>query len=489
MNNNSNSLKRSTFYSLGWKLLERIGLHSGQFILTIFLTRILNPSDFGLFALIMVFITIFQELLTTSFSAALIQKNNVDNLDFSTVFVGLSFISILIYIILFFSLPILEELVQIVNLTMYVRVLSIILLFNSLTIPQFAHASRFLRFKDLSLSNLYSSLISAFIGIIFAFLGFGIWAIIFQQVFYQFLSGLFVFIRVKWLPDIIFSFKRLKVLFHYSSKLILATLLNVLFSDLRTILIGFYYSNIDLGHYNRADQIPRTSTNLIEGSFRPILFATLSKFQNDILSVRNIFSRSIKLLAFIIAPLMVFIYISSREITLILFTENWIPIVPYMKLFALINLVNPFQTLNFQVINSLGHTKKYLFITILKKFIDFGILIITFSISLELIILGTLLSSIISYYLSGRPLGKLINYPFFKQVLDISPYLLLAILSSIFTSNILIGITNNFLSVIFKGLLLVTFYLFLNYLLNTDSMIFIINEFNKIFIKKVKLIE
>ena len=249
--------KSKVLSSLFWKLMERGGTQGIQFIVQIVLARLLLPEDYGMIALITIFITIANVFVQSGFNTALIQKKDADEVDFSSVFYLSLFVAGLLYIILFFTAPFIANFYEEPQLISVLRILALTLFFGAFNSIQNAIVARKMVFKKLFFSSLGAVVISGIVGIITAYAGFGVWALVFQQLLNQVSITLILWFTVKWRPKLVFSFESIKSLFSYGWKLLVAALLNTLYMDIRSLIIGKIYSPAMLGYYNRGEQFPK----------------------------------------------------------------------------------------------------------------------------------------------------------------------------------------------------------------------------------------
>lgn len=320
--------------SLLWKLMERGGTQGVQFIIQIVLARLLVPNDYGIISLIAIFINLAAVFVQSGFSAALIQKKDANETDFSSVFYLSLLVATLLYIILFFTAPIIASFYGVYQLTSVLRVLEITLFFGVFISIQNAVISKRMQFKKLFFSSLGSILVSGAVGIVFAYNGFGVWALVAQQLTNQFMSIVILWFTVKWRPKLLFSIERLKGLFLYGWKLLVSSLLDALYMNLRSLIIGKIYNPAMLGFYNRGDQFPQIIVTNINGSIQSVMLPALSAEQDNTKRVKDMVRRSIVTSSFIVFPMMVGLAVVSEPLVKILLTDKWLPCVPFCRLLA-----------------------------------------------------------------------------------------------------------------------------------------------------------
>ena len=424
-------IKKTVVSSLIWKFMERIGVQGIQFIVQILLARILLPEDYGLISLVTIFIAIANVFVQSGFNTALIQKKDADEVDFSSVFYLSLGVATIMYILIFFGAPLVSNFYREPELTIVLRVLAITLFFGAFNSIQNAVVAKRMQFKKLFFSSLGASLISGIIGIILAYLGFGVWALVFQQIFSQVSITIILWFTVKWRPMIAFSIERVKGLFNYGSKLLASSLIDTIYMNLRNLVIGKIYTPEVLGIYNRGEQFPQVIVTNINGSIQSVMLPTLSSEQDNKEKVKTIVRRSIVTSSFVIFPAMVGLYAIAEPVVRILLTDKWLPCVPFLQIFCFIYALMPIHTANLQAINAIGRSDIFLKLEIYKKSIGIIILIITIPYGVYAIALGGCIGTIISSFINAYPNLKLINYSYREQLEDIMPSAIISLIMGI----------------------------------------------------------
>ena len=423
-----NNLKSKIFSSLIWKFLERGGTQGIQFILQVFLARLLTPKDYGTVALITVFITISTVFVQSGFNTALIQKKDIDEEDISSVFYVSLFIAIIMYVILWIIAPTIANFYRILELTPILRVMGLGLFLNTFNSIQNAIISRTMEFKRLFYSSLGAIIISGILGIILAYKGYGVWALVYQQLMNQFSICIILWITVKWRPKLLFSIKKVKKLFSFGGKLLCSSLIDTTYRELVNLIIGRVYSPAMLGYYNRGDQFPKVIVSNFNGTIQSVIFPVLASVQHDKMRVKEIMRKAIMMSSYIIFPAMVGLIIISESMVRLVLTERWILCVPYLRVFCLSYALWPIHTANLQAINAIGRSDIFLKLEIIKKIIGISIILITSRYSPYIMALGTVFSSIISSFINSYPNKKLLGYSYFEQIKDIIPSLFISVI-------------------------------------------------------------
>ena len=420
-------MKKLVFFNFIWRFAERCGARIVEFIVTIVLARILLPEDYGTVALINVFISILRVFVNCGLGSALIQKYDADDLDFSSVFFFNVGFSIILYVLLFYVAPIIARFYDNQELTNYVRVMGIVLIIASVKNVQSAYVSRNLIFKRFFFATLGGTVGAAILGIWMALNGFGVWALIAQSLFNNAVDTVILWITVKWRPKKIFSFNRLKVLLSFGWKLLASSLLDTVYSNLRSLIIGKKYSSEDLAYFNRGNELPAVVTDNIISSIDSVLLPAMSKVQNDPEQVKNMTRRSITVSTYIIAPFMMGLAFIADKMIGVLLTDKWLPSVPYLRIFCITYMFYPIHIANLSAIKAMGRSDMYLKLEILKKVIGLPVLIISMSISVKAMAYSMIFTSVTSQIINSFPNLKLLHYSYVEQLKDIIPSIGIAV--------------------------------------------------------------
>lgn len=426
MNNEVNKFK--IFSSLFWKLMEHGGTQAIQFIVQIVLARLLLPDDYGIIALIVIFISLANVFVESGFNSALIQKKNADETDFSSVFYVSLLVAGVLYVILFIAAPVIADFYAEPLLIPVLRVLAITLFFGAFNSIQNTIVSVNLQFKKLFFSSTGAILVSGSAGIYMAYSGFGVWALVAQQLCNQLLITLILWFTVEWRPKLVFSVERVKVLFSYGWKLLVSALINTFYMQLRSLIIGKLYNPAMLGFYNRGQQFPALIIENINGSIQSVLFPVLSSQQDHRQRVKEMVRRAIVTSSFVIFPMMAGLVVTAEPIVKILLTDKWLPCVPFLQIFCASYALWPIHTANLQAIKAVGRSDIFLKLELVK--ISFGLIILAVTVfyGVYAIAWGQLLSSIIASFINAYPNKRLLNYSYLEQVKDIMPAFTLSLL-------------------------------------------------------------
>jgi len=412
---------------LFWRFAERVGAHGVSFVVSIILARILAPEVYGTIALVTVFTTILNVFVDSGLGSALIQKKNADDLDFSSVFFFNISICCFLYAIMFFISPVIAHFYNDNTLIPIIRVLSLTIVISGVKNIQHAYVAKTLQFKRFFFATLGGTIGAAIIGIFMAYKGYGVWALVVQQIFNMTVDTIILWITVKWRPKLMFSFERLKTLLAYGWKLLVSALLDTGYTELRQLIIGKMYTSADLAFYNRGRQFPSLVVENINASINSVLFPTLSQTQDDKKRMKEITRISIKTSTYIMAPFMMGMAFCAETIIRLLLTDKWIDCVPYMRIFCITFMFYPIHTANLNAIKAMGRSDVFLKLENIKKVVGLLILISTMWFGVMIMAYSLLLSTFLSMIINSWPNRKLLEYRYEDQMKDILPSIAIAV--------------------------------------------------------------
>ena len=422
-----NDIKSKTLSGLIWQYAEKCGAEVIQFVVSIIIARILSPSDYGLIGLITVFISVASVFVSSGLGQALVQRKEINNKDYSTVFFYSIAFSGMIYGILFLIAPYIAKFYNSPILVHIVRVLGLTVIIGSINGVQRAYVQKTMQFRRFFVSTLWGKGISAIIGISLAYAGYGVWALVGQQLSMTITDTTVLWITVKWRPQLVFSIKRMKEMFSYGWKLLVSSLIDTVYNNVYSLVIGKRYSASDLGFYNRGKQFPMLIINNINTSIQSVLFPVLSEAQDETERLKSMVRRSIVTSTFLIFPAMAGIAAVAEPLTITLLTEKWLPAVPFIQFCCFTYAFWPIHTANLQAINAVGRSDITLTMEIIKKVVGITVLIITLPHGLMTMMVGRCVATVISSFINAYPNRKLLNYSYMEQLKDIAPSFFISI--------------------------------------------------------------
>lgn len=458
-----------------WRFAERCGAQLVTFIVSIVLARILTPEDYGVVALVTVFTSILQVFVDSGLGTALIQKKNADDLDFSSVFYFNFVVCIVLYIIMFFTAPFISVFYNDSSLTSIVRVASLTIVISGVKGIQQAYVSRNMLFKRFFFATLGGTIFSASIGIGLAYAGFGVWAIVAQQLSNTAIDTLILWITVKWRPKKMFSIKRLKELLNFGWKLLVSSLFNTVYNNLRNLIIGKYYSSADLAYYNQGDKFPNLIVTNINSSIDSVLLPTLSSAQDEKNRVKNMTRRAIKTSTYIMAPLMMGLAFCATPIVRLILTEKWMPCVRYLQIFCITYMFWPIHTANLNAINAMGRSDYFLKLEIVKKAIGMLLLLSTMHFGIMVMAYSLLVTTVTSMIINSWPNKNLLGYSLKEQIIDIFPGIFLALLMGLSISLVRLLALPDIVTLALQISLGAVIYIGLSYVFKIESFEYLLN--------------
>lgn len=479
MKQDDNSIANKTFANLLWKFAERIGAQGVKFLVSLVLARLLLPSDYGTIALISIFITILNVFIESGLGTALIQKKDADDLDFSTVFYFNLVMCIFLYLCMFFCAPFIAVFYNNIDLIPIIRVLSLTLIISGLKNVQQAYVAKKMIFKKFFFATLGGTLGAAGLGIFLAYKGYGVWALVAQQLFNITVDTLILWISVKWRPILKFSMKRLKTLFSYGWKLLVSSLLHTIYMDIRSLIIGKRYSADDLAYFNKGTEFPTFITSNINSSIDSVLLPVMSSAQSEIERVKNITRRSIMISSFLMWPLMMGLAGVAQTVIPLLLTEKWLPCIPFLYIFCFNYGTEPLSTANLNAIRALGHSELILKMEIIKKIIALAIVIAAVPFGVMGIAISSTIYTFISIFINSFPNKKLLNYTLGEMIQDVQPSFLVSLVMFVIVYFMNYLKMNSLLLLLCQIVIGGVFYVFTVYFLKLEAFDYFVNIIRK----------
>lgn len=413
-----------------WKLLERFGVQGVQFVLQIILARLLSPENYGTLAIMIIFVNLATVFIQTGFSTALIQNKDVTEEDYSSVLWVTISIAVVLYGIIFFASPFIGDFYSKPELVAPLRVMALMLFPGALNSIQLAKVSRELNFKKVFYSNVAAIVFAGGVGVVVALLGGGLWALVAQTMLNTFIAAAVMTFTAKIRIRFTVNFARVKALFSFGWKILVSGLIDTLYLDISSLVIGAKYSPDTLGFYNRGKQFPQFIINGANGAVQSVMLPSLSEKQTERDTMKNIMRNAVTMSGYIIFPIMLGLASVATPMVKFLLTEKWLPCVPYLQIYCLSLVFTPVHSCNLQAINALGRSDVFLKLEIIKKvygIIALVIAIVCFDSPIAIAVSGVV-TTFISFFVNAFPNKKLINYSYFEQIKDIFPSFLVAIL-------------------------------------------------------------
>jgi len=385
------------------------------------------PEDYGVIAIVLVFINVCNVFVESGFSRALIQKKNADDLDFSSVFYINLMTATVLYLVMYVSAPYIAVFYELEIVCPVLRVMGLRLFIASIKSVQMATVSRAMQFQRFFLSTVGGTAVSAVVGIACAYCGLGVWALVAQDLTNILMNTLILFFTVRWYPKLMFSISRAKTLFSYGWKVLANSLLETLYEDFRSLYIGKLYNADALAFYTRGRQFPYLIVDNVNSSINNVLFPALASQQDDRDAVVGITRRAMKTSAYVLTPMLVGLAAVAEPLVLWTLTEKWLPCVPYLQILCINCALTPLQTANSQTLYAIGRTDLVLKLSFVKKAFGLLMVIIFARISVLAMAWAGVVTGVVSLLINTAPNKKLLGYGFWEQMKDVVPCWLISL--------------------------------------------------------------
>jgi O-antigen/teichoic acid export membrane protein len=472
-------IKHKAISGFFWQFGQKILSQGIQFVISVILARLLMPEEFGLVALTTIFINVAMVCANSGLGASLIQAKEVDEVDFNTAFFAGFGISVIIYGIIFFVAPYAADWYEKEELTWILRTLGLTILLSSLNSVQNAIVYRNLELKRLFKATIAGVCVSAAVGVLLAFYGFGVWALVFSSVSNQVTNILTMNLIIKWRPKCQFSIQRLKKLYSFGINIMATEFMGTFFNELRGFFIGSKYSVSDLAFYNRGNVIPSILSNNITGTMCNVLFPSMSKYQDDKETVKRMMRTSIKVCSFFVMPLMFFLFSVSDKVVLVLYSEKWTAAIPFMQVLCLKCVFSIVGGINIQAVKALGKSNVLLKLEFIKKPLYLGAILYAMTISPLAICIANTVYDFVGMMINILPNRKFLNYTYKEQFKDVVPYLLLSVAMVVVAIGVGHFIDNIYVALAVQLIVCVTVYLVLAHVFSLESYVYVVENIKK----------
>ncbi len=420
-------LKTKMLKTLTWVSIDKFGQQLAQLFIGIILARLLTPHDYKLIGVLMIFIALSSVMIDGGFGQALIRKQDATPTDFSTIFYLNLSISGLLYIILFFSAPLIAIFFSEPELVKISRILFLTILFYAIYFVQYVVLNKKLDFRTLALINISSVVVSGTLGIVLAFNGYGVWALVWQQIVSQLMRAILFPILVHWRPIRHFSFQVIKDFWNFSIHMLGSTTLNVIFNHIYTILLGRFYP-LQVGYYVQANKLNETVNAASQQILLSGTYPLLVQIQDDTERLTRIFRKLTKSVSLLVFPLTIVLISIAKPFILVLIKEQWLSSVILFQLLLAASIFGPLYSLNISVLNARGESKRTLRIEFIKKTLILISLVFCFQYGINSMLIGLIIATYLSYFISIVYIRKILDLKLRSQFSDILPNLALSIL-------------------------------------------------------------
>lgn len=410
------TLKQKAVFGVAWTSIERFMQQFIQFVIGVLIARVLLPQDYGVVGMIAIFFSIASTFVDSGFGSALIKKKDRGELDYSTCFYFNIIVALIAYTLLWFSAPYIATFYRTPILCGITRVLGLNIIFNSLGISQTVKLTVELKFKELSMMSIITQIITGCVGLYLAYAGWGVWALVFQQ-----LSGcvsklIILELYSKWLPTLQFSMKSFKYMFSYGSKLLCSSLINNIYDNLYTLVIGKAFNAKDVGFYNRGNQFSMLPSQTLLSIFMKVAFPIMSEVQDDTVKLRDAYKKFLRVPIFILYPILFGLIVLAKPLILVVLGEKWLPCVPLLQVLCIGSFFDPLTHINLNILYVKGRTDLVLKLELIKKPIAFILLFGMIHFGLWWLCFGRAIYGFIAYCFNCYYTKKLIDFGFWQQM-------------------------------------------------------------------------
>ena len=445
--------------SFGWSFLDNILGQGITFIIGIVLARLLTPHEYGIIGIVMILVAIFNTIVDSGFSSALIRKPDANHTDFNTVFIFNLLLSIILFFVIFFLAPTISRLFNEPLLEDVSRSLAVIVIINAVAIIQRTIFVKKLDFKTQTKISVISSSVSGIIGIVMAFLGFGVWSLVSQLITKQFINTTLLWYFNNWRPDKSFSVKSFKSFFNFGYKLLIAGLIDTIWNQLYLIIIGKFYSATTLGYYTRSNSFGSIFSVNITTVVQRVSYPMFSEIQDNNTALKETFRQVIKTTMLITFILMFGLIATSKSLILILIGDKWFESIKYLQIISLYLMLYPLHAINLNILQVKGRTDLNLKLEMIKKSLLIGPILLGIFINIELMLWGGVIVGIVSFFINSHYTGIFLGYKSSDQIKDLFPSFIISVLMAIITISINHFELNNYLTIIIQivlGIFIVT---------------------------------
>lgn len=457
-------LKQKTISGIIWSSLQKFGTMGISFVSNIFLARLLSPDDYGCIGMLMIFILFANTFIDGGFGSALIQKKEPTQEDYSTIFYWNLALSSALYAVLYFTSPLIAGFYNLPLLASVLKVQGLVLILNSLSIIQQNRLRKQLKFKKLAVVSLISATISLSVTICLAYIGWGVWALVAQQLLMSFFNAVLFWIVARWRPSLVFSGKSFKELFSFGGFILLSNLLNTLGNNVQGLLIGKYFNSYTMGLYSQARKLEEIASTSISNVVDQVSFPVLAEVQNDNAKLTNVLKKLVTSIAFLSFPIMLLLIAIAKPLIVLLYSAKWIDCVPYFQILCIAGLAISLQNINYYAVAAIGKSKELFYWTVIKRIISLMLIVIGFFMyEIWGLLGGMVLAAYIMYAINAVLVSKNVGYKFTCQMKDLMPILIISLISFVLTILSTCINLSSLLEILLASFIFILSYLILSY--------------------------
>lgn len=465
------SLKRQAISGVFWTFTQQFSVQIINFVVQIILARLLMPEMFGLIAMLTVFISIGQTLMDSGMTSSLIRTKDPDQLDYSTVFMTNMIISVAVYLLtyvsapwvaIFYNQPILKDILRVYSITFVIR---------AFVAVHVAKLTKEMNFKTQMILQVPSTIVGAIVGVTMAYMGYGVWSLVFLNLTQTIIFTIQNWIFIPWRPSFVLNKDKFKEHFSFGYKLTISGLLHTIYSNIYPIVVGKFFNPTMVGYFNHAETMRKFPVAQISSVMGKVTYPYFSNLDNDY-QLKQAYKTTMRLVFFVVIPVMTFLIISGKEIFILLFGEKWIPAIIFFQILSLASMIDPLSTYNLNILKVKGRSDFFLKLEIIKKSLGFMAVFVAIPFGIMTLVISYMAVGYINTFINMVSCGKLINYSFLEQLKDSIPIyisgLLAGILSYIVKILFLNNISNLFLNISIIGIIYLIAYILLIYFLDRN---------------------
>ena len=427
------TLRKQAISGMVWTFAQQFSTQGIGFLISVVLARLLLPAEFGIIGMIAIFMGIGSALVDSGLASSLIRTPDANEEDFSTVFYFNIVGSIFIYIILYLTAPFIAIFFDQPILTGITRVYGITFIINALSTIQLTRLTQMLDFKTQMKVSVPALIGGGILGITLAYMGYGVWSLVWMRVFQSFLNSLQLWVVTKWKPTLVFNIEKFKYHFNFGYKLLLSGLLDTVFSNIYIVIIGKLFAPAQLGFYTRANSVVQLPVQNISGALNKVTYPLFAAIKDDNERLKKVYKQIMQMVTFLIAPILIIMGVLATPLFRFVFTDKWLPAVPYFQILCISGILYPFHVYNLNILNVKGRSDLFLKLEIIKKILSVVTILISIQYGMYGLLWGAVISSALALFVNAHYSGKFIHYNGFEQIKDVLPIFLIGITSGLLT--------------------------------------------------------
>lgn len=420
------SLKKTVLTGMFWSTLQQFSTQGIAFVVSVILARLLSPGEFGLIGMIAVLMGIGTVLMEAGLGQSLIRTTNPTDEDYTTVFYFNLIGSFLVYLIVFFVSPFIADFYNQPLLESIIKWYCLIFIINAFSSIQYTRLSKQMEFKKELTITIPSLIFSSIVGVSMAYMGYGVWSLVGSTLTQSLLASIQLWFRSDWKPTLNFNIEKFKYHFHYGYKLTLSGLLDTIFVNAYAIIIGKFFAPAQVGFYNRADSLKQLPVTNISVVLNKVTFPLFAQVKDDDVRLKDIYKKVMQMVVFFVSPVLLILAALAEPLFRFLFTEKWLPAVPYFQILCWNGILYPIHSYNLNILKVKGRSDLFLKLEIIKKAMIIIVIAVSIKFGISGLLYSTIIISLLAFFINTHYTGKFLNYSSMDQTKDLLPTILLA---------------------------------------------------------------